>query len=110
MLRFIRLSPIFIGVMLCNGASSFAAEELRGWDMVPEILKRIVPPKFADKDFVVTDFGAKADGGSDSRPAFTNAIAACSKAGGGRVVVPAGTYRLDGPVHLLSHVNLHLAD
>ena len=32
---------------------------------------------------------------------------ACSAAGGGRVVVPAGRF-VTGPVHLKSHVNLHV--
>ncbi len=45
----------------------------------------------------------------DSRPAFLAAIAACSAAGGGRVLVPAGTWYCAGPIVLLSHVNFHLA-
>ena len=45
----------------------------------------------------------------DSRPAFLAAIAACNKAGGGRVLVPAGTWYCAGPIVLLSHVNFHLA-
>ncbi|HEY6455948.1 MAG TPA: hypothetical protein VIY90_11780 [Steroidobacteraceae bacterium] len=45
----------------------------------------------------------------DCRPAFLAAIAACSAAGGGRVVVPAGNWYCAGPIVLLSHVNFHLA-
>ena len=45
----------------------------------------------------------------DSRPAFIAAIAACHAAGGGRVLVPAGTWYCAGPIVLLSHVNFHLA-
>ena len=78
-----------------------------GWDRVPEILKRIVPPVFAAKDFVVTSYGAKGDGTTDCTSAFANAINACSTAGGGRVVVPPGRY-LTGAVHLKSNVNLHV--
>ena len=33
-----------------------------GWDMVPEILARIVPPTFPDIDYVITDYGAVGDG------------------------------------------------
>src|SRR3954465_3287214 len=73
------------------------------WEMVPAILQRIVPPVFPAKDFKVTDYGAVA-GTNDSCRAFKDAIAACSKAGGGRVLVPAGTYTLNGPIHLLSNV------
>ena len=45
----------------------------------------------------------------DSRPAFLAAISACSAAGGGRVLVPAGTWYCAGPIVLLNHVHFHLA-
>ena len=45
----------------------------------------------------------------DSRPAFLAAISACSTAGGGRVLVPAGTWYCAGPIVLASQVNFHLA-
>jgi polygalacturonase len=77
------------------------------WKEVPKILKRIVPPKFPARDFVVKDFGAVADGRTDCSEAIRRAIDACSKAGGGRVVIPAGEF-LTGAVHLMSDVNLHL--
>jgi polygalacturonase len=47
------------------------------------------------------------DGISDCTVAIASAIAAASAAGGGRVVVPKGTFAT-GPVHLESHINLHL--
>lgn len=79
------------------------------WSTVPEILQRIVPPKFPKRDFLVTKFGAIADGTTTNTAAFRVAIAACASAGGGRVVVPAGKY-LTGPIHLRSGVNLYLAE
>jgi polygalacturonase len=75
------------------------------WDQVPEILARIKPPAFAAKDFKVTDFGAKGDGSTDCTAAFKKAIVACNAAGGGRVVVPSGTFAT-GAIQLLSNVNL----
>jgi polygalacturonase len=77
------------------------------WAALPEILARIQPPVFPARDFLVTAFGAKGDGKADCTDAFRKAIAACSKAGGGRVLVPAGRY-LTGAIHLLSNVNLHV--
>lgn len=77
------------------------------WDRLPEILSHIQPPTFPDRNFVITKFGAKADGATDAGAALRAAIAACHKAGGGRVVVPAGDFAT-GPVTLLSNVNLHL--
>ncbi|HEX8560765.1 MAG TPA: glycosyl hydrolase family 28 protein [Pyrinomonadaceae bacterium] len=79
------------------------------WARVPEILKRIKPPVFPKRDFDVTKHGAVADGRTDCAEAFRKAIAACHKAGGGRVVVPAGVF-LTGPIHLLSNVNLHVSE
>jgi polygalacturonase len=49
-----------------------------------------------------------ADG--DFRKAVKEAIEAAHRAGGGRVVVPPGTYLCSGPIRLLSNVELHLTD
>ena len=73
-----------------------------------QILARIKPPTFPKKDFDITKFGAKAGVANDSSDAVAKAIDACSKAGGGRVVVPAGEF-LTGAVHLKSNVNLYVA-
>ncbi|MCS7337322.1 MAG: glycoside hydrolase family 88 protein [Verrucomicrobiae bacterium] len=80
-----------------------------GWALVPEILARIKPPVFPDRDFVITDYGAVGDGKTDCTKAIARAIEACHKAGGGRVVVPPGNYHT-GPIRLLSNVNLHVAE
>ncbi|MEV4178318.1 glycosyl hydrolase family 28 protein [Nonomuraea sp. NPDC049709] len=77
------------------------------WDQVPEILARIVPPTFPDRTFPITDYGAKGDNSTDCTAAFRDAIAACNAAGGGRVVVPPGTFRT-GAIRLLSNVNLQV--
>ena len=45
----------------------------------------------------------------DSRPAFLAAIDACHREGGGRVVVPAGTWYCAGPIVLQSRVCFHLS-
>ena len=81
-----------------------------GWDLMPEILARIVPPTFRDEDFVITNYGAVGDGVTDCNPAFKKAIAACTRAGGGRAVVPKGTFLTDGPIHLDNNVNLHISE
>ena len=78
------------------------------WDQVPGILARIVPPTFPDVTFDVTRYGAKGDGKTKNTEAFRAAIEACGKAGGGRVLVPAGTF-LTGALTLLSNVNLEIA-
>jgi polygalacturonase len=65
-------------------------------------------PWFAARYFPVTDFGAKGDGTTLNTQAFAKAIAACHRAGGGHVVVPAGGAVLTGAIHLRSNVDLHV--
>ena len=77
------------------------------WQQVPGILARIVPPQFPARDYVITKFGAVADGKTDCSAAIKKATAVCAEAGGGRVVIPAGEF-LTGAIHLQSGVNLHL--
>jgi polygalacturonase len=99
-------------------------------------LASVSQASFPNRDFLVTTYGAQpsavvaatnpytnaatsppstgadktpAPGAFDSRPAFLAAITACNKAGGGRVVVPAGTWYCAGPIVLLSNVNFHLS-
>lgn len=81
-----------------------------GWEMVPDILKRIEPPKFKADTFLVTDFGASGDGVTPNKRAFDSVIAKCANTGGGVVVVPTGNYYFDGPIYLKSNVNIHLKE
>ena len=67
------------------------------------ILARIQAPGFPARDFPITEHGAK--DGADCSDAIAKAIEACAKAGGGRVVVPKGTW-ITGPVRLRSGVDL----
>jgi polygalacturonase len=92
-----------------RAADGATGAEEHGWARVPSILARIKPPTFKARDFPVTRFGAKGDGTTDCTEAFRRAVAACSKAGGGRVLVSGGTF-VTGPIHLKSRVNLHVAE
>ena len=53
----------------------------------------------------VKDYGALGDGKHFDHIGINEAIAACGKAGGGTVVIPAGTY-ICGSIHMLSNINL----
>lgn len=106
------------GAVILNhlpGAETFAHALTRThgaadpWSRVPEILKRIKPPVFPRRDFAVTKYGAAGDDKTDCTEAFRKAVAACNRAGGGRVVVPPGVF-LTGPIHLLGNVNLHVSE
>jgi polygalacturonase len=78
-----------------------------GWENLPALLSRIKEPVIPAKEFSVTDFGAVPNSANDSGEAFSKALEACSKAGGGHVVVPAGDY-LIGPIRLGDNTDLHL--
>jgi polygalacturonase len=108
----------FLRTAAAGGASLLVLRELAAdpflpyfaddpWAEVPRILARIKPPVFPKRDFNITRFGGVGNGTVDCTDAFRKAIAACTKAGGGRVVVPAGEFST-GPIHLRSNVNLHV--
>lgn len=57
--------------------------------------------------FNIVEHGARADGKTVNTKAIQAALDACGAAGGGTVVVPAGTF-VTGTIWLRSHVELHL--
>ena len=66
-------------------------------------------PSFPDRVFDIRSYGAVAGGTTKNTAAIAAAIAACTDAGGGTVLIPPGLW-LTGPIHLKSNVNLHVAD
>lgn len=90
------------------------AEEENGdsgmtWDMADEILSHISDPEFPDLTVNVLDYGAVADDGGLDTEAIQTAIDEVSQKGGGKVVIPAGTYDT-GAITLKDNVNLCLED
>jgi polygalacturonase len=79
------------------------------WRRAAEIRQQVRPPAFPDRTFDIRNYGAQADGKHDNSQAFAAAIKACHDAGGGKVLVTEGAY-LTGPIHLLSNINLHIAE
>ncbi|HEX2646939.1 MAG TPA: glycosyl hydrolase family 28-related protein, partial [Candidatus Dormibacteraeota bacterium] len=79
------------------------------WPEARRIVAETVVPDFPDETFVVTEprYGALGDGAADDTAALARAIEECASRGGGRVVVPRGTYST-GAVRLRSNVDLHL--
>lgn len=75
----------------------------------PFTMEAIRVPIFPDQDFCITEYGALQSDTTVCTQAIAQAIEACNKAGGGRVVIPAGEW-LTGPIHLKSNVNLHLSE
>jgi polygalacturonase len=86
-------------------AQSHPPEDL--WTTADAIVRRISAPTFPSRTFDISRYGATTS--ADSTGAFRAAIEACTRAGGGRVVVPNGRFET-GAIHLRSNVNLHLDD
>lgn len=80
------------------------------WLKMGEILNEIKPPVFSEKTFLISDFGAKADGQTDALRAINKAIQKCAAEGGGKVVVPPGNYLVNGSIQLESNINLHISE
>ncbi len=74
-----------------------------------QILQNIKVPVFPNRIFKPKAFGAQGDGQNDDRGAIQAAIEACTQQGGGQVLLEPGTYLSNGPLHLKTGVNLHLA-
>ena len=71
------------------------------------IVEGIALTSFPDRETTVRPLG---DSATCARSLLQGAIDSCSLAGGGRVTVGAGYYRLNGPLHLRSNVDLHLCE
>jgi polygalacturonase len=68
----------------------------------------VVRPTIPDRSFNVTDYGVTTLS-TDNTTAFQNALNACGTAGGGTVIVPAGTF-LCGPIVMKAGTNLYLSE
>ncbi len=95
----------FIALAFSAVAFSQTKDEAFYIKSAPFKMPAVVQPIFASKTFSIKDYGATSDGQTLNTAAFQQTIAACSKAGGGKVVVPAGLW-LTGPIQLQSNINL----
>lgn len=103
------LATATAAAFLTTGRRALAAPtQAAAWDQLPKLLARIKAPVFADRDFDITKYGAVTGAEKDSGEAIAKAIDACNRAGGGRVVVPAGIF-YTGAIHLRSNVNLYIS-
>ena len=74
------------------------------WNTIyPKILKEIVPPTFKSDTIVVNDT-------LNFRKSLHQAMTKLSETGGGVVHIPAGNYKVNGPIVFQSNINLNLAE
>jgi polygalacturonase len=94
-------------VLLAFGSANSQSKTIAQYTAEAPFKMPTVPlPSFPTKTFTITDYGAVSDGKTSNTEAFAKAITACNAAGGGQVIIPAGTW-LTGPIELKSNVNLH---
>lgn len=89
-------------------ACAFAA----GWNdnEYKRIEQSIQLPKIAERQFLITSFGAKTTAtAAQNQKAINRVISLVSKKGGGKVIIPKGTWNT-GAIELKSHVNLVLEE
>jgi polygalacturonase len=106
--RFLQGAGAMATLPLVRGARA-GVDSREAWERAADIARNVRPPVFADRLFDIMKYGAVPDGKTLATSAIAQAIEACTKAGGGRVLVPAGTF-LTGAVHLLSNVELHVGE
>ncbi len=83
------------------------AQSVDPWAEADAIARGIVLPSIPARSYLITSFGAVGNGSTDCTDAIRRALNAARAAGGGRVVVPAGTF-LTGPLSLYNKTGLHL--
>lgn len=97
---------LLLSMILLHAADSQAIDP---WKKMEQVLGKIKEPTFKNKNYCITDFGAKEGVEDYLHGAINKAIEKCHSQGGGRVIVPKGVF-YTGPITLKSNVNLHLED
>ncbi len=99
--------PAMIRAALALAACCLFAQTLAAADIsLTEDFKPALPV-IPGGNFKLTDYGAVGDGQTLNTGAFTKAIIAIDKAGGGKLIVPKGIFRTL-PFALCSNLDLHL--
>lgn len=99
--------PLAIAATSCTGQNPEADQSSS--DLYAGIefeMKRIEEPAIPGYTVSIKDFGAVGGGQELNTQAFADAIAAVTKKGGGKVIIPSGIW-LTGPIILESKLELH---
>nr|WP_294782929.1 glycoside hydrolase family 28 protein [uncultured Flavobacterium sp.] len=88
--------------------TSFAQQSDFPSDKMDSIVKRIQLPIITSYRINVLTLGGKGDSITNNKKAFDKAMALCKKNNGGTIIVPKGIYKINGPIHFVSNVNLRI--
>ncbi len=73
------------------------------------ILEQIKSPEILSDTFNIKQYGALGDSVTPCHNAIEKAINAIKKQNGGILYFPAGQYFMNGPIHMVSNMEIHLA-
>ena len=93
-------------IMLCMPMAAQKTEKATR----DSILEIITGADIPVRTYKITSFGAHGDGRKDCKPAFDKAMQKARQKGGAHIVVPAGIYIINGPIHLVDNVCLDLEE
>jgi len=99
---------VMAAILAAGAVSQVVAQTNQKPDLYAGIefkMPRVQEPVIPANSVVITDFGAKSGGQELCTQAIANAIDAVSKKGGGKVIIPRGTW-LTGPITLKSNIEL----
>ncbi|MDR8390342.1 glycoside hydrolase family 28 protein [Aliifodinibius sp. S!AR15-10] len=109
-------TTIFLTLIVAVGGKGLLAQQEVTKEIgpidAPFEMTKLERPGFQDTTFNVVDFGAQPmskDSSFKNTDAIHRAIEAAHNAGGGMVLIPKGDW-LTGPIHLMSNINLFIAD
>ena len=95
-----------VGLTGCVSMPRTAASDV--WAEADRIVAGIALPRIGSGKASIADYGARSGFDHDALPAVKAALASLGAAGG-RLIIPPGDWRMDGPIHLTSRVELHVA-
>lgn len=95
-------------LLLLISCTSFAQNNEFPSAKVEAIVNRIQLPVIPSYQINVLKLGAKGDAVNNNKAAFDKAMALCKKNNGGTIIVPKGIYKINGPIHFVSNVNLKI--
>lgn len=105
----INLLCIALTVLLTGYSQNSIAQNSKSNEAYKNIefkMAKVQEPSIPDNTVNIKDFGAVNGGYTLNTQAFADAIAAVSKKGGGKVIIPPGIW-LTGPIILKSNIELH---
>lgn len=95
-------------IFLFISSISFAQNNSFPTAKVDAIINTIKLPVIPAYQINILKVGAKGDSLTNNKKAFDKAMALCKKNNGGTIIVPKGTYKINGPIHFVSNVNLKI--